>query len=344
MRAPPRWVPGLVALIWAAWILYLGTDDRRRVVGFDGTQSEAIQHVVAFAVLGALVMATVRRRPWTVFALVAAAGVLGEFAQLATSNRTFSVADMFFSVAGAGIGVAVMRRTGWVPTMAVVSLAGVLVAVAPVALELSDVRTNTARPAGCREAPPLLGGVPEVLLRADFAEGAADTDSFPIRIDEPTTAELRDRLRVTDEISVAVEFSTTALDQEGPVRVFTISDGSSVNRVDFHLGLEQDDLTVRLRTSCDLFNEVVVPDVVTADARHRVVVTWGSGRLDVWVDGEKVKSATLPWGGLGRWDPTYPIVVGDEADGGRRFDGSVYSVTMWDRVLAEVDIVSGGPR
>ena len=232
-----------MTLIWTAWIVYLGTDDRRRVVGFSGTPSEAIQHVVAFAVLGALVMATARRRPWTVFALVAAAGVLGEFAPLATSSRTFSVVDMVFSVAGAGIGVAVMRRTGWVPTMAVVSVAALLIVVAPFALELSEAEFDTSLPDGCSSPPPLVAGPPEVVLQVDFADGVADTDSFPIRIEEPTTAELRDRLLETDEFSVAVEFRTTDLDQEGPVRLFTISNGAGVDQVDFHLGLERDDLS-----------------------------------------------------------------------------------------------------
>jgi hypothetical protein len=225
-----------------------------------------------------------------------------------------------------------------------VSVAALLIAVAPVALELSDDDFDTSLPDGCAAPPPLVGGSPEVVLQADFPDGVADTDSFPIRIDEPTTAELRDRLLETDEFSLAVEFSTTALDQEGPVRLFTISDGSSVDDVDVHLGLERNDLSVRLRTSCDFFNQVVVPDVVTASARHRVVVTWGAGSLDVWVDGAKATSETLPWGDLERWDPTYPVLVGDEADGGRRFDGSVYSVTMWDRALTEADILSGGPR
>ena len=332
-----------MALIWAAWILWLGTDDRRRVVGFSGTPSEAIQHVVAFAILGALVMATVRRRPWAVFVLVAAAGVLGEFAQLATADRTFSGVDMLFSVAGAAIGVAVMRRTGWVPTLALVAIAGLLIALAPVVLELSEAEADTSLPDGCSSPPPLAQGAPDVVLQADFPDGAADTDAFPLRIEEPTTAELRDRLLETDEFSAAVEFSTSALDQEGPVRLFTISEGVSVDQVDFHIGLERDDLSVRMRTSCDLFNQVIVPDVVTAGTRHRVVVTWGAGTLGVWVDGVNVERATVPWGDLERWDPTYPIVVGDEAGGGRRFDGSVYSVTMWDRALAAADITPGGP-
>ena len=137
MGPPPRWIPAVGALVWAVWILWLGTDDRRRVVGLSGTPSEAVQHVVAFAVLGALVMLTARRRRWTVFALVAVAGILGEVAQLLASDRTFSVGDMAFSVAGAALGVAAVRRTGWYTTAAVMAIAGLLIVMAPRALELA---------------------------------------------------------------------------------------------------------------------------------------------------------------------------------------------------------------
>jgi hypothetical protein len=147
MDAPPRWIPGLGALVWAVWILRLGTDDRRNVVGLSGTASEVVQHVVAFAILGALVMATARRRPWMVFALVAVAGVLGEFAQLAASDRTFSVDDMAFSAAGAALGVAAVRRTGWYTTVTVLAIAGLLIAIAPRVLELSESRPETSFPA-----------------------------------------------------------------------------------------------------------------------------------------------------------------------------------------------------
>jgi hypothetical protein len=129
--------------MWAVWIIQLGTDDRRVVVGLPSVASEAVQHIVAFAVLGALVMATVRTRPLAVFAAVAAAGVLGEFVQLAASSRTFSVVDMLYSAAGAAlgvtIGVAVARRRGWTATVAVVALAGLVVAVAPVVLPLAEI-------------------------------------------------------------------------------------------------------------------------------------------------------------------------------------------------------------
>jgi len=147
MALRSRWIAALAALVWAMWILLLGMDDRRRVVGLDGTLSEAVQHVVAFAVLGALVMLAVGRRPWMVFGLVAIAGVLGEFAQLAASNRTFSVGDMAFSVFGAAIGVAAVRDTGRWTVVVVVSLAGLLIVAAPLALEVSNhaARSGTGR-------------------------------------------------------------------------------------------------------------------------------------------------------------------------------------------------------
>lgn len=343
MGSPPRWIPALGALVWAVWILRLGTDDRRTVVGLSGTASEAVQHVVAFAVLGALVMVAARRRPWMVFALVAVAGVLGEFAQLAASDRSFSVGDMAFSVAGAALGVAAVRRTGWYTTMTIMAIAGLLIAIAPSALELSVLGPDTSFPAGCSAPPPRAKGSPEVVLDADFGAGPGSGATRPIEIEEPTTAALRERLVATDEFSVAVEFSTTSLDQEGPVRLFTISAGAEADQVNFHLGLEDDDLSVRLRTSCDLFNSIDVPDVVRAGTAHRVVVTWGAGTLEVWVDAVKAQSASLPWGDLERWDPTYRIIVGDEVGGGRRFQGSVRSITMWDRVLDESLIVAGSP-
>lgn len=327
-------------MVWAVWILRLGLDDRRSVVGLDGAASEAVQHVVAFAVLGALVMVTSRRRPWMVFALVAVAGVVGEFAQLAVSDRSFSVGDMAFSVAGAALGVAAVRRTDWYTTATVVAIAGLLIAIAPRTLELAGVVPDTWFPDDCSAPPPPAEGSPEVVLDADLGAGSTGGAALPIEITEPTTAALRERLIAADEFSVAVEFSTTSLDQEGPVRLFTISDGVEIHQVNFHLGLEEDGLSVRLRTSCEVFNWIIVPDVVRADIWHRVVVTWGAGVLEVWVDGVREWSASLPWGDLERWDPTYHIIVGDEAGGGRRFEGSVRSVTMWDRVLDESFIVA----
>ena len=335
MTSPSRWLTAFAALVWCVWILQLGTDDRREVVGLPTGASEAVQHIVAFAVLGALVMATVRTRPWVVFAAVAGAGVLGELVQLAASSRTFSIVDMLFSAVGAALGVFVGRRPGWPATAGTVSVAVLVFATAPLTLRLSVFAPDTSFPQDCASPPPPTSGVPEIVLSEQFDMDLRDEVELPIEIEDPTTAELRAYLIATDEFSVSLQFSTTDLDQTGPVRLFTISDGTMSDQVNFHVGLERNDLSIRFRTSCELFNSVIVPDVVRADTVHRVDVTWGAGTLDVWVDAVRVESAPLPWGDLERWDPTYAIIVGDEVGGGRRFDGLVYSVVMWDRVIDE---------
>jgi hypothetical protein len=191
MGSPPRWIPAFGALVWAVWILRLGTDDRRNVVGLSGTASEAIQHIVAFVILGALVMLAARRRRWLVFGLVAVAGVLGEFVQLAVSARTFSFVDMLFSVAGAVIGVAAIRRTDWPTTLVVMMIAGLLIAIAPRALELSDGGPDPSFPADCSAPPTRAECAPEVVLDAhpDADRGAAGRGATrPIEIEEPATA------------------------------------------------------------------------------------------------------------------------------------------------------------
>ena len=328
--------------MWSVWILQLGLDERQQVVGLSANASEAVQHIVAFAVLGALVMATVRRWAWAVFAAVASAAVLGEVVQLTSSDRTFSAVDMLYSVLGAAIGVAVgvvvAQWRGWSATVAIVSLAGLIFAMAPAVLEIVVTGPRTSFPAACAPPPPPAPGPPTVVLSEEIP--AALDGEWPLEIEEPSTADVRARLLATGELSATVEFSTTDLDQSGPVRLLTISDGTANNRVNFHIGLEGDDLSIRLRTSCELFNSVMVPDVVQADTVHRVDVTWGAGTLGVWVDGVEKANETLPWGDFERWDPTYPIVIGDEPGGGRRFDGSVHTVTMWDHALDDAFIVA----
>ena len=240
------------------------------------------------------------------------------------------------------VGVAVAQWRGWSATVAIVSLAGLLFALAPVVLEIAVLGPRTSFPADCAPPPPPASGPPAIVLDEEITAGL--DGEWPLEIEEPSTAELRARLLATGELSATVEFSTADLDQSGPVRLFTISDGTANNRVNFHVGLEGDDLSIRLRTSCELFNSVLVRDVVQADTVHRVDVTWGSGELAVWVDGVEETSETLPWGDFERWDASYPIVVGDESGGGRRFDGSVYTVTMWDHALDEAFIVAEADR
>ncbi|MEM8748007.1 MAG: VanZ family protein [Actinomycetota bacterium] len=325
----------LVLAIAGAWIVVvvvLGVTERRRIVGLPVSWSEPLQHVVSFAVLGALLALVVPgRRRWIVVGLVGA-GLLGEVLQLATDDRTFALSDLAFDAVGAVVGVGLVELIGRGPRAGngIVASALVLLAAAPFLLVV-DERPDTSFPDACGDPPRIApDGSPDpaVIFSVD-SDGSELVD-----VGDVSASEIRRRVVATDELSLEVVFSTTDLEQQGPARVFTISGGILEDQVNVHVGVTDDDLSVRLRTSCEWFNNIQVDDVVESGVAHTVVVTWGGGVLETWVDGESVDRSELDWGDLSSWDPTFAVVVGNEVSGDRPFVGDVSSITMWDRALS----------
>ena len=321
-------------------MLFLGLDERRRVVGLGDDDSDPVQHFIAFAVLGALVTIAVRWNPVVLFVTLVAAGVLGEIIQLTTADRRFAIGDITMDAIGAavGIGAVVVLSRSFVEVSVFVATAGLIIAT-PFVLTVIDV-PMTAHPEDCRDVPASALTAPEVILEAQNLSAV----EFPHRITKPSVADLRQRILATNELAVEVWFETSDLSQTGPVRVFTISTGTRSDEVNVHVGIEGDDLSVRLRTSCDIFNSVIVDDVVRADRPQHVLVTWSAGSITSWANGTKVSQVTPGWGDFVRWDANHQIIVGDEVGGGRRFDGTVYSVTMWDAALSVAEIEARAAR
>jgi uncharacterized membrane protein len=337
MRTHAGRIVAIVALGWTAWMLFLGLDDRRRVVGFSSDQSAVLQHLVAFAVLGALITFIVPWKPAVVWVAVAAAAILGEVMQLSTANRDFSIADIAVGAMGAGAGVAVgmiaARCDSHVEIAALLVPGGLMIA-STFLLVVDPEPPETTFPEDCMQAPERITREPRVLIEeTDLA-----TQPLPIEMAGTTAVAVRRQILDTNELSVEIWYETTNLSQSGPVRLFTISTGTSQTDVNLHVGIENDDLSVRLRTSCELFTWVQVDDIVRAGRAQHAVVTWSAGVLSTWANGVLVNETVPRWGDFERWDPDARIIVGDEAGGGRRFDGTVYSVTMWDAALGDTVI------
>ena len=328
----------LGALAWAGFMLYLGTIDPQDIVGLSGDMSERVLHVVAGAVLGVLAMMAVGKRPFVVFAVIVLAGLAGETAQLATADRMFSWIDLSAHTIGAavgvGLGVLAAGRNG--AAIAALVVASTMAVATPFLLEeVTPQWMQTERK--CFAAPAPWPEQPDVVLAADL-RGA----QLPMSIAEPSTADLVQAVDRTDEFTLEVWFETPDLEQDGPAQVFTISDGLSQNRMNLHLGVRDDDLVVRLRTACERFRWLRIPNVLEADVPVHVVVTWSAGELVTFVDAEEVSRVVLPWGELDAWDPSFTIRVGAEVDDGvgddKVFVGEVFSVTMWDAALSSEDI------
>jgi hypothetical protein len=142
--------------------------------------------------------------------------------------------------------------------------------------------------------------------------------------------------RASGEVTILARVRPARLDQSGPARIVTISNGSGYGQVNVHLGQEGHSLSVRIRATCGDFNWTTVPDVFTSTRDVvGVAVTFGDDTERVYVDGEPVAAWRMR-GTLRNWDPSFPLVVGNEATLDRPFVGDVFDVQVYDRALTAV--------
>ena len=333
---PVRLLLALSAVAWAGWMLHLATIDPQVVVGLPDGWSNWVQHMGAAAVLGVLVMMAVGSRPLVVFWALVFAGLFSEMIQLATANRSFSLVDLSADAVGVALGVGVGVLAGGRRAVAFGAVAtAVVLAVATPWLFEDAPSGRSDGTAECSEAPPPWPQEPKEVLAADLAGRA-----LPVLITDPSAASVAEAVARTDEFTLEAWFETSNLEQKGPARVFTISNGVARHQMNLNLGVDRDGLAVRLRTACERTEWLRIPDVLVADAPMHVVVTWSAGELVTFVDAVEVSRIELAWGELDAWDPTFDIRVGDEVGGLRSFVGEVFSVTMWDAALSADDIAN----
>lgn len=321
-------------MLWTVVVAYLGLSERRGVLALPDELAEPTQHFVSFAVLASLLTVAFPGRHWWIGAGLSVIGAAGEFVQLTTADRQFDEADIVVNVVGVAVGIGVVVLWEARIAGAVVATTAVLLVTGPTLL-LIDTQPTTSFPSECEAAPPSADGEPIILV-----EDLSDSDQTPNT--DVSVAQITEAVSETSELAVEAWFQTSDLRQSGPVRIFTISEGVGRDQVNFHLGLDRDDLSIRLRTECELFNSVQVDDVIVAERLHHVVVTWSNGALETWVDGARADRTELPWGDFSAWDSNFDLVIGDELGGGRQFVGRIESVTMWDRALDDDVIAERG--
>ena len=147
-------------------------------------------------------------------------------------------------------------------------------------------------------------------------------------------------------LSVEVIAATATLDQEGPARIVSYSE-DELHR-NFTLGQEADALVVRLRTTKTDLNgtnpHVVVPGVFRKDAITHIVVTYDGRKVRIYINGKTAKVFDGPGGDFGNWNPTHRLVLGNENNGNRAWNGRLYAVAIYNRTLREAEVESNAER
>lgn len=145
-----------------------------------------------------------------------------------------------------------------------------------------------------------------------------------------------EQFRRSRAFSVEFWFRPGNLKQEGPARMLTFSKNTSERN--FTIGQEKDRLAVRLRTTKTDRNGM--PELISGSKSLRLdwmhgVFVFEKGRDSLlYLDG-KVAGKRRFDGDLSKWDVSFPISVGDEAGGGRSWNGLLSEMTILNEAVDE---------
>ncbi len=136
-------------------------------------------------------------------------------------------------------------------------------------------------------------------------------------------------IRKAEEFTVAFRFRSGDLNQKGPARIFSLSKDTS-NR-NLTIGQEGDKIEIRLRTTKTSGNGLpgFSSPALLKEGRwiHLVLTRAEGGRTTLYLDGEVAAEETVS-GSLKNWDLRFPLILGDEASGGRSWKGNLSDLVV----------------
>ena len=144
---------------------------------------------------------------------------------------------------------------------------------------------------------------------------------------------LLDACRGGNELTVEAVLSTDVLEQGGPARIVSFSDGTRSRN--FTLGQQGQKLVFRLRTPRTGPNgdrPAVEFGMLQPGATRHILVTYRPGTLACYVDGEPAALSELVQGGFGNWEPQQ-LIFGNETTGDRPWRGGLEGVAIFGRFI-----------
>lgn len=152
--------------------------------------------------------------------------------------------------------------------------------------------------------------------------------------------------RVNNAIKRSGEFTVEAwlkpanTKQSGPARIVTLSKDSSTRN--FTLGQDGDKFAVRFRATGTSTNGIPSTDTksktVQTKLTHIAYTRDRSGRTNIFLNGKSVQQGKAG-GGTNNWDNSFPLALGDELVGGRRWLGTYHLVAIYSSRLSPAEVM-----
>ncbi|MYF99235.1 DUF4038 domain-containing protein, partial [Candidatus Poribacteria bacterium] len=137
----------------------------------------------------------------------------------------------------------------------------------------------------------------------------------------------------SNQLSIECLVTTDNLKQSGPARIITFS--KDVTHRNFTLGQDGNRFAIRIRTPRTGENgqggEFSFGKIESGKPIH-VIVSYFPGNIYCYVDGELVHSGNGIQGDFSNWE-LFLLLFGDEANGGRNWDGKLSHVAIYSRFV-----------
>ncbi len=179
-------------------------------------------------------------------------------------------------------------------------------------------------------------------LELEKRDGAVIENSGPMKLGKGSVIieGIADRLlsacRDSNQLTIEAVLNTPNKNQKGPARIITFSqDHGSRN---FTLGQNGNKIVLRLRTSENSGN-ASDPQItlckIEPDKPIHLIVSYFPGQMNVYVNGERVKSTADLGGDFSTWGEDHHFLFGDEWVGDRSWEGTLDHVAIYSRYVAE---------
>lgn len=155
-----------------------------------------------------------------------------------------------------------------------------------------------------------------------------------------STENLCGRLLIGTGFSLEMWIASENEVQSGPARIVSYSLNTGLRN--FTLGQSGENLVMRLRTTKTDLNGInphlKVANVFGSAGLQHIVVTYDFLEQRVYINGTIQAREKIPGGRFTNWDPSYYLVLGNEATGDRPWLGKNFFLAMYSCPLAEKEI------
>jgi len=180
---------------------------------------------------------------------------------------------------------------------------------------------------------------------SNWGAGTLGLDSSAVLTSGGAATRINSAISTSNELTLEAWVTPANVTQDGPARLISLSADAHNRNVTLGQGLwgtqASDTFTTRLRSTETDTNGFPALDTDAGAASvgllHVVYTRSMDGQTCLYVNGV-TRAVGQTGGNLSNWSSDYPLVIGNEVNGGRHWDGRLHLAAVYERALADFEV------